>query len=211
MMATDAEAALFSVKCFAAAMISYYISLGIGFSQPVWAVTTVYLVSQPLAGAVLSKALYRLLGTFLGGAAAVIFLPAFVNEPLVLSFVLALWLGLCIYIAQLDRTPRSYIFLLAGYTASVIGFPSVLAPAGIFNTAILRVQEISIAVVAVSLVHGAVWPRTIARRLQDRVTAIVKDTERWSRRALLGSRDPRSPTIKRMFSSRWAADGSPEE
>jgi uncharacterized membrane protein YccC len=190
MMATDAEAALFSVKCFAAAMISYYISLRIGFSQPVWAVTTVYLVSQPLAGAVLSKALYRLLGTFLGGAAAVIFLPAFVNEPLVLSFVLALWLGLCIYIAQLDRTPRSYIFLLAGYTASVIGFPSVLAPAGIFNTAILRVQEISIAVVAVSLVHGAVWPRTIARRLQDRVTAIVKDTERWSRRALLGSRDP---------------------
>ena len=140
MMATDAEAALFSVKCFAAAMISYYISLRIGFSQPVWAVTTVYLVSQPLAGAVLSKALYRLLGTFLGGAAAVIFLPAFVNEPLVLSFVLALWLGLCIYIAQLDRTPRSYIFLLAGYTASVIGFPSVLAPAGIFNTAILRVQ-----------------------------------------------------------------------
>jgi uncharacterized membrane protein YccC len=190
MMATDAEAVLFSAKCFAAAMISYYLSLSIGFSQPVWAVSTVYLVSQPLAGAVLSKSLYRLLGTFLGGAAAVILLPAFVNEPLVLSFALALWLGLCVYIAQLDRTPRSYIFLLAGYTASVIGFPAVLAPAGIFNTAILRVQEISIAVVAVSLVHGAVWPRTVATKLQERVTAIVNDSERWSRRALTGSRDP---------------------
>src|SRR5579859_1326822 len=84
-MATDAEAVLFSAKCFAAAMISCYVSLRIGFSQPVWAVTTVYLVSQPLAGAVVSKSLCRLLGTFLGGAAAVIFLPAFVNEPLVLS------------------------------------------------------------------------------------------------------------------------------
>jgi len=190
MMATDAQAMLFSVKCFAAAIIAYYVSLRIGFSQPVWAVTTVYLVSQPLAGATLSKSLYRLLGTLLGGAAAVIFLPAFVNEPLVLSFVLALWLGLCVYIAQLDRTPRSYTFLLAGYTASVIGFPSVLAPAGIFNTAILRVQEISIAVAAVGLIHGVVWPRTIARRLQDRITAILNDGERWSRRALLGSRDP---------------------
>jgi uncharacterized membrane protein YccC len=190
MMATDAEAVLFSAKCFAAAMISYYVSLSIGFSQPAWAVTTVYLVSQPLAGAALSKSLYRLLGTLLGGAAAVIFLPAFVNEPIVLSFVLALWLGLCVYIAQLDRTPRSYTFLLAGYTASIIGFPSVLAPAGIFNTAILRVQEISIAIAAVGLVHGAVWPRTIARRLQDRITAILNDSERWSRRALLGSRDP---------------------
>jgi hypothetical protein len=37
MMATDAEAALFSVKCFAAALVSYYLSLRIGFSQPVWA------------------------------------------------------------------------------------------------------------------------------------------------------------------------------
>jgi uncharacterized membrane protein YccC len=199
MMATDSEAALFSAKCFAAAMISYYVSLRIGFSQPVWAVTTVYLVSQPLAGAVVSKSLYRLLGTFLGGAAAVVFLPAFVNEPLVLSFVLALWLGLCVYIAQLDRTPRSYTFLLAGYTASVIGFPAVLAPAGIFNTAILRVQEIGIAVVAVSVVHGAFWPRTIAKRLQDRVTAIVNDTERWSRRALLGSRDPALDSDRRRL------------
>jgi uncharacterized membrane protein YccC len=190
MMATDSEAARFSAKCFAAAMISYYVSLRIGFSQPVWAVTTVYLVSQPLAGAVVSKSLYRLLGTILGGAAAVIFLPAFVGEPLALSFVLALWLGLCVYIAQLDRTPRSYTFLLAGYTASVIGFPAVLAPARIFDTAILRVQEIGIAVAAVSLVHVAIWPRTIAKRLQDRVTTIVRDTERWSQRALLGSRDP---------------------
>jgi uncharacterized membrane protein YccC len=190
MIVTDVDESLFSVKCLVSAMIAYYVSLRVGFSEPVWAITTVYLVSQPLAGAVLSKALYRLLGTSLGGAAAVVLLPAFVNEPLVLSFVLALWLGLCVYIAQLDRTPRSYIFLLAGYTTSTIGFPSVLAPAGIFDIAILRVQEIAIAVVAVSLVHGVVWPRTITRRLQDRVAALVNEAERWSRRALAGSHDP---------------------
>jgi uncharacterized membrane protein YccC len=187
-IAPDAEAAVFSAKSFTAAMIAYYVSLKIGFSAPVWAITTAYLVSQPLAGAVLSKALFRLLGTLLGGVAAVIFLPAFINEPLVLSLVLAFWLGLCVYVALLDRTPRSYVFLLAGYTASVIGFPSVLAPGGIFNTAILRVQEIGIGVVAASLVHGAIWPRTITSRLQKRINAIVGDAEQWSRRALAGSR-----------------------
>jgi uncharacterized membrane protein YccC len=96
MVAPDAEAAVFSAKSFTAAMIAYYASLKIGFSAPVWAITTAYLVSQPLAGAVLSKALFRLLGTLLGGVAAVIFLPAFINEPLVLSLVLAFWLGLCV-------------------------------------------------------------------------------------------------------------------
>src|SRR5277367_367189 len=189
MITADVDAVLFSVKSFAAAMVAYYVTLSIGFSQPVWAVTTVYLISQPLAGAVLSKALYRLLGTILGAAAAVIFLPAFVNEPLCLSLVLALWLGFCVYVAQRDTSPRSYAFLLAGYTASMIGFPSVLAPGTIFNTAILRVQEIAIAIVAVGLIHGMILPRTVTKRLQQLITTTVKSAEHWSRLALRGGRD----------------------
>ena len=187
---TDAEAAIFSIKSFAGAMLAYYTALSIGLLQPVWAVTTVYLLSQPLAGAVLSKALYRFAGTVLGGAAAVVLLPAFVNEPLVLSFVLALWLGLCVYVTQLDRTPRSYTFLLAGYTASIIGFPSVMSPGNIFNTAILRVQEIGIGIAAASIMQGLVLPRTVTKRLRQQVAGIVGNAEQWSRRALAGARDP---------------------
>jgi uncharacterized membrane protein YccC len=189
MIAADIDAAVFSAKTFAGAMVAYYVSLRVGLSQPVWSITTVYILSQPLAGAVLSKAVFRLLGTLLGGTAAVVFVPAFVNEPLVLSFVLSLWVGLCAYVAQLDRTPRSYVFLLAGYTAGIIGFPSVLAPDGIFNTAIERVQEIGIGIAAASLVHGAIWPRTVTTRLKYRIAATVHDAERWSRSALAGSRD----------------------
>src|SRR5215469_16727407 len=69
MTSPDAEAALFSLKSFVAAAIAYYTALRIGFSQPVWAVTTVFIVSQPLAGQVLSKAFFRMLGTMLGGSA----------------------------------------------------------------------------------------------------------------------------------------------
>lgn len=184
------ETAAFSVKSYVAAVIAYYVVLRVGFSQPQWALLTVYIVSQPLAGAVLSKALFRLFGTLLGGTAAVAFVPAFVNEPLALSFVLALWLGLCVYIARLDRTPRSYVFLLAGYTASIIGFPSVQTPGGVFNFAILRVQEIGIGIAAASCIHGFILPGTITKRLEARIRASVSDAERWSRAALAGRRDP---------------------
>ena len=197
----DAEAALFSLKSFAAAMIAYYLSLRIGFSQPVWAFTTVFLVSQPLAGQVLSKALFRMLGTALGGAAAVIIVPAFVNEPLVLSLVLALWLGFCVYVALLDRTPRSYVFLLAGYTAGIIAFPSVLAPGSIFNTAVLRVQEIGIGIITAALVHGVVFPRTVTKRLQQQIVATISGIEKASRRALAGSRDPILDAERRRLAS----------
>jgi len=201
MTSPDAEAALFSLKSFAAGIIAYYVSLRIGFSQPVWAFTTVFLVSQPLAGQVLSKAFFRILGTMLGGAAAVIFVPAFVNEPLVLSFVLALWLGLCVYVALLDRTPRSYVFLLAGYTAGIIGFPSVLTPGGIFNIAVLRVQEIGIGIITAALVHGAVFPRSVTKRLQQQVAATISGIEQASRRALAGSRDAALDAERRRLAS----------
>jgi uncharacterized membrane protein YccC len=201
LIAADAEAALFSLKSFAAAMGAYYIALSVGLAQPVWAVTTVYILSQPLAGAVLSKAFFRVLGTVLGAAAAVLFLPAFVNEPAVLSVVLALWLGLCIYLSQLDRTPRSYVFLLAGYTASIIGFPSVLAPGSIFDVAVLRVQEIGIGIAAATLVHGAVFPRSVTDRLRQQITAILGSAEQGSRLALAGTRDPKLDRERRQLAS----------
>jgi uncharacterized membrane protein YccC len=183
-MTLDLDEALFSLKCFVAAMLAFYIALRIGLTRPYWAVTTSYIVAQPLAGAVLSKAVFRLIGTALGATAAVLLVPALVNEPALLAFALALWLGLCLYISLLDRTPRAYIFLLAGYTASIIGFPSVDVPGTIFTTAILRVQEIVIGIICGSLVHGVVFPRTVTARLLMRIDAILGNAERWTRDAL---------------------------
>jgi uncharacterized membrane protein YccC len=59
----------------------------------------------------------------------------------------------------LDRTPRAYAFVLSGYTASLIGFPSVLAPSTVFDTASLRVQEIAIGILCAVLCHGFICPR----------------------------------------------------
>jgi uncharacterized membrane protein YccC len=181
--------ALFAAKCFVAAILAFYIALRIGLTRPYWAVTTSYIVAQPLAGAVLSKAVFRVAGTVLGAIAAVVLVPNLVNAPELLSLGLALWLGLCLYISLLDRTPRAYLFLLAGYTASIIGFPSVNAPDAIFTTAALRVQEITIGILCGSLVHGLVFPQTVTATLLTRIDTILGDAERWSRDSLAGAAD----------------------
>src|ERR1700761_2819522 len=198
-MKPDVEEALFSVKCFLAAMLAFYIALRIGLTRPYWAVTTSYIVAQPLAGAVLSKAVFRLIGTALGATAAVVLVPAFVNEPMVLSLARALWLGLCLYISLLDRTPRAYIFLLAGYTASIIGIPAVEVPGTVFNSAILRVQEITIGILSASLIHGAVFPRTVTAVLLRRIDAILADARRWSIDSLAGAREARLDLERRRL------------
>ena len=76
---------VFSINSFAAAMLALYIALGLGLTNPYWAMMTAYIVSQPLAGSVRSKALYRLLGTMIGAVAAKIFrkprLPRLIRSP----------------------------------------------------------------------------------------------------------------------------------
>jgi uncharacterized membrane protein YccC len=186
----DGDAALFSLKCLLAGAAAFYAAAEIGLSHPYWAVTTTYIVGQPLSGAVLSKAIYRLMGTLLGATAAVLLLPNFVNEPLVLSFALAVWLGICVYLAVLDRSPRAYTFLLAGYTASIIGFPTVDTPGDIFLIAILRVQEIVLGIVISSAVHGLILPRTVSAQLRRRIGMILDDARQWSLHALAGEATP---------------------
>lgn len=176
----DLKAALFSIKCLLAAGLAYYLALTFQFPKPFWAVMTAYIVANPLSGAVHSKAVFRLCGTAVGGAVAVILLPNLRSSPEALTFALAAWLGLCIYFAVLDRTPRAYMYLLAGFTAILVGIPIIDKPGAVFMTAVARVQEIGLGFICAGFVHSLVWPGAVSDRLLARVDAIVRDAERWS-------------------------------
>lgn len=178
---------LFSLNSFVAAMLALWIGFAVGLPRPYWAMTTAYIVSQPLAGAVRSKALYRVLGTMLGGAAAVALVPNLVNAPVLLCLALALWVGACLTISLLDRTPRSYVLMLAGYTAAIIGFPAVSQPGAIFDLAVWRVVEIGLGIVCATLVHSLVFPRPVGTVLRARLGAWLGEADRWALDVLKGA------------------------
>ncbi|WP_368988781.1 FUSC family protein [Klebsiella quasipneumoniae] len=164
---SDGQAVIYAAKSFAAAMLAYYLALSIGLQRPFWAIITVYIVSQTSAGASLSRSVYRLVGTVVGAAATVIIVPTFVNQPILCSVVLALWIAGSLCLSLLERTPRGYAFLLAGYTASLIGFPAVSAPGTIFDLAVTRVEEIAIGILCAGLIHRFVLPVRIAGRFNS--------------------------------------------
>lgn len=164
---SDGQAVIYAAKSFAAAMLAYYLALSIGLQRPSWAIITVYIVSQTSAGASLSRSVYRLVGTVVGAAATVIIVPTFVNQPILCSVVLALWIAGSLCLSLLERTPRGYAFLLAGYTASLIGFPAVSAPGTIFDLAVTRVEEITIGILCAGLIHRFVLPVRIAGRFNS--------------------------------------------
>lgn len=160
-------------------MLALYIASRLALPRPFWAMMTAYIVASPLAGAVRSKALYRVGGTLLGCTATLVLVPHLINSPELLSLALALWVGFCLYMSLLDRAPRSYVFMLAGYTAALIAFPVVTEPLTLFDVGLARVEEICIGIICASLVHTLVMPQSLGPVLLTRVDKALADVERW--------------------------------
>jgi uncharacterized membrane protein YccC len=179
--------ALFAVKTFAAAMLALYIAFRLNLSQPSWSLTTVYIVSQPLAGMVLAKSLYRVLGTLIGATMSVVLVALFADSREFFCLALALWIGLGVFVTiYLRDAPQAYVGMLAGYSAAIIGLPAALAPETAFNLAIARCLEIMLGIACGALVHHVVLPQRAGDALRAALGAALPNMARWTGDALRG-------------------------
>jgi uncharacterized membrane protein YccC len=170
---------IFSVNCYIATILTMFVAFSLDLKSPGWAMTTVYLSSQPLSGAMRAKAVYRAIGTFVGAAVMVAIVPNLVNAPELTTLAIMAWVALCVFVSLLDRTPRSYMFVLSGYTAALIGFPSVLAPDTVFDTAVSRVEEITLGVVSAAIVHSLIFPKSVFSAFEQKLRGAIADARRW--------------------------------
>ncbi|GMM61813.1 FUSC family protein [Novosphingobium pituita] len=184
---------MFAFKTVLAAFLALWIGLWVGLPMSFWSMTTVFIVSNPLAGATRSKAIFRVIGTFAGAAFAVAVVPGLFEWPLLLSGVLAAWVGLCLTISLLDRSARSYTLMLAGYTAAIIAFPSTNNPYGVFDTAVARVTEITLGIVAATLTHSIIMPLSVSVPLGGRLERWMRDAETWLADCLTRDAPRRTP------------------
>ena len=190
---------VFSVNCYVASILTLFIAFSLDLKSPGWAMTTVYLTSQPISGAMRAKAFYRVIGTFVGGAMMVAIVPNLVDAPELTTAAIILWVTICLLVALHDRTPRSYMFVLSGYTAALIGFPSVLAPATVFDTAVSRVEEITIGVVCAALVHSLFFPKSALSAFQAKLQSSLADARNWIADGLAKAPTPESEMERRRI------------
>src|SRR3954471_1343399 len=195
----------FSIKTFGAAMLALFLAMGIDLPRPYWAVGTVYVTSQVLAGATRSKALYRVCGTLLGAVVSVALVPNLVNSPELLTLAIALWVAICLYFSLLDRTPRSYLMMLGGYTAALIGFPAVGEPGAIFDTTVARAEEITLGILCASLMSSIVLPQSVVPTITGRLDLWLRDARGWVVDVLSRTRPAKDTQAKRL---RLASDAA---
>lgn len=180
---------IFSLKCFAAAMMALYLAFRIGLPRPFWAPLTAYVVSQPIAGAVRSKALYRVIGTVIGALAIVVLIPTFVNYTGLFALVIGGWFGFCLFMSLMDRTPRAYAFLLGGYTVGFVAMPAIaditaFNISSIFDIAVARAEEIILGVLCSTIVHSLVLPKGVGDIILPRLDQVLTDGQLWVKNIL---------------------------
>jgi len=168
---------IFATKTFVAGILALYIAFSLNLAYPIWAIGTVFVIANPYSGMTSSKSIYRLLGTLLGAIVSIVVTPFLINTPVLFTLFLASWVGFCLYISMLDRTPRSYVSMLAGYTTVIICYNMVYYAdtVSIFDMALGRFLEITVGVVCSAIVTTTIFPMHIGPAVESRVAKTIQD------------------------------------
>ncbi|KPY25870.1 FUSC family protein [Pseudomonas syringae] len=164
---SDGVTWVYIFKVLLAAFLTYWLALRLELPQPHTAMITVFIVMQPQSGQVFAKSFYRLLGTLAGSAMMVLLMALFAQNSLPFLGSLALWVGLCSAGAARYRNFRAYGFVLAGYTAAMVGLPALAHPEGSFMSAVWRVLEITLGILCSTAISAAVLPQSSSAAMRN--------------------------------------------
>ncbi|WP_258398577.1 FUSC family protein, partial [Burkholderia multivorans] len=82
----------------------------------------------------------------------------FAQQPELYMAGITLWIGGCIALAVRYRHFRWYGFVLAGYTAALIGLPAVMTPQTLFESALTRAGEVALGIACSGAVSALILP-----------------------------------------------------
>ncbi|AMX92701.1 FUSC family protein [Mesorhizobium sp. M7A.F.Ca.US.014.04.1.1] len=180
---------IFALRTVSAGLIALLAAYALKLDHPQWAMMTVFIVAQPVAGMVLAKGFYRLLGTLVGGIAAIGITTVFGTNPWVLVTVLAVWIGICTFVSSLLRNPEAYGAALAGYTAMIIGLPAFGQPHLVVDLAVARCAEIVLGIVCAGLTSRLILPKLASDAIVSRLKRCILDLATYAGGAFSGG-DP---------------------
>ena len=186
---TDGLTWIYVFKALAAAFLALWIAMRLDLPQPRTAMTTVFIVMQPQSGAILAKSFYRIGGTLVGLVATLVLIAVFAPQRELFLGALALWTGICTAGAARNRNFRSYGFLLAGYTAALIGIPAAQHPDGAFLSALTRAAEVTLGVLCAGFVGALVLPQHASTQMRSTVRARFSAFVEYVAAALAGQVD----------------------
>ncbi len=183
-----APTVLYCARTLAAIGIALHTAFVLQLQSPLSSVITVLIVANPVTGALISKSLWRLLGTLLGAAGAVLLMAVLGQSPILFGVVFSLCIGLACIVSTLLRFFKAYGAVLAGYTIIIVCAPAFADPQGVFESALSRLSAVSVGIVAAATVF-----LLTSIRPPERLAGATLSLIRSAGAALAGHAEPPAP------------------
>lgn len=181
---------MFCVRTWLAVWLALAVSFWLQISSPGSSAVTVMILAQPLRGQMLSKALYRLAGTFVGAFVALALTSCFSQDRALLLGGVALWLTLCCIMGTLERDFRAYAAMLAGYTVALIAIGCIDTPETAYDVTVNRVSAIVIGIAATAAVNDVFGSPTAWSKLTHALDSLASMVARIARDSVAGRSVP---------------------
>ena len=162
-------------EIWVALAVSLYAAFALELNSAASAGTGLLILVGPTQGMVLSKAIYRIIGTLFGAVFAIIVTSLFSQDRTMLIAVFSVYMACLVAIGTLLRDFRAYGCILAGYTVALISITDVDTPTAAFTAMLDRVAVILLAVLVLAFVSAIFATQQSARSLQSKLRLATKD------------------------------------
>ncbi len=166
----------FAFRTWVALAIAYYVAFFLELDGASSAGVCVLILAQPTVGMVLSKAIYRLLATVVGVAAAIAVTALFPQDRTMLLASFAVIMAAQTALGSVLRDFRSYACILGGYTIAIISIASIDTPNLVFTASVNRVAAIVVGIAAVALTNSVLASAEASRSLTTKLREAIRDS-----------------------------------
>jgi uncharacterized membrane protein YccC len=180
---------LLAFEIWVALAISYYIAFALELSAASSVGTGLFILVGPTQGMVLSKAIYRIVGTLFGAAFAIVLTGVFSQDRTMLIAVFSAYMACLVAAGTLLRDFRAYGCILAGYTVALISIVDIDSPTAAFTAMLDRVVVTLLVVLVLAFVSTVFSAAESARSLQSKLRLATRDIVAMASAAL----DQRTP------------------
>ena len=162
------ESWAYAIRIWLAVVLALYASFWLELEAPSSAAITVAILALPTRGQGLDKAVFRLLATVLGVASSFVIVGVFAQSGVIMLWVFAAWIGLCVFIVGMLDGNRAYAASLGVTTVAIVAIEQIDVPQQVFDVGMARGSAIVIGILAVAFVNDILgapdhYPKVFAR------------------------------------------------
>jgi uncharacterized membrane protein YccC len=176
----------FAIRVWLAMILALFVSFWLQLEAPASAAVTVGILAEPTRGQALDKAGFRLLGTIVGVTASIAITGLFSQARDLLLAAFAVWIGICVFAANLLDGYRAYAAVLSGYTVAIIATQQIDTPQHVFQSGVARGAAIAVGVLSMAVINTLMYTPDRHPRLMVQLAAIRRRVREYASAAFRG-------------------------